>query len=260
MVLKQAVKKERNLKKKRVMISEAIVVCPEDPVFNYKYGLSLERYGKYDKAISYYQKALLYNPQMCKAYVGIGDIHIYRGNLDKAIAAYTAAVSLMPDNSRIIRRLHRLKAKKKALLGDVLTASEVITVMDNRSKIPSNTPLLLTGPALQYTIAFSKDTGELLPKSTQQLIAIGQALQDDALKNARFQIGTHHQSGVSPLESLEKSKTRAHAVQAYLLANFHIDPAHLEIVWYGDTMPVEVNGIDYMNGNLELLELKKISD
>ncbi len=246
------------MKKKRTMLADAIKQCPEDPVFNYKHALSLERFRKYDKALSYYQKAALYNPKMGKAYVGMGDVYIYQGLLDKSIEAYKTAVQLMPGDERSKNRLARLKAKRKALEGGVLTVGEVITVMDHRGKIPTNMPLLLTGPVLQYRIAFVEDSNELLPTGIRQVAGLGQALQNEALKDVRFEIATHIESNVSSLAALENSKLRAQMLVDQLVANFQINPKRLDIVWHGDTLPLESSELVGGQSLTERVEFKRI--
>ena len=210
--LKMVLKAERNLKKKRKMLGNLIIQCPEDPVVNYKYALSLERFRKYDKALGYYQKAVLLNPQMGKAFAGKGDVYLYLGLLDESIESYRDAKKLMPQNDRAASRLARLEIKRKALDGGIVSVGEFIKVMDHRGKISSSMPLLLTGPALQYKVAFVQNTVQLRPTGIRQLAAIGQAMQDDALKFVQFEISTYVDSSYSsPLVALEESKIgRAH--------------------------------------------------
>ena len=256
--IKKAIPAEKNLKKRRTLVADAVIQCPEDPLLNYKYGLSLERFRKYDKALSYYQKASLYDPKMGKAYAGMGDIYVYKGQLDKAIDVYQKAVQLMPGDSRAENRLARLETKKKALQGKVLTVGEVLTVMDTRGKIPTNMPLLLTGPALQYQIAFVEDTNELLPTGIRQIAGIGQAMQNEALQHIRFEISTHMESMVSSRAALENSKIRAQMIVDQLVTNFQIDPKRLDVVWHGDTLPLESNGLAGGASLNERVEFKRI--
>ncbi len=256
--IKKAIPAEKNLKKRRVLVADAVIQCPEDPVLNYKYGLSLERFRKYDKALSFYKKATLYDPEMGKAYAGMGDIYIFQGRLDQAIDSYQKAVKLMPDDTRTGNRLARLETKKKALEGEVLTVGEILTVMDTRGKVPSNMPLLLTGPALQYQIAFVENTNELLPTGVRQIAGIGQAMQNEALKHIRFEISTHMESMLSSLDALENSKIRAHMIVDQLVTNFQIDPKRLDIVWHGDTLPLESNGLAGGQSLNERVEFKRI--
>lgn len=258
--LKKAIPQEKNLKKRRQLVADAVKQCPEDPMLNYKAGLSLERYRKYDKALSHYQKAAMYDPQMGRAYIGMGDIYIAQGNLIKAVESYGIAAELMPDDGRTASKLARLRAKKKALEGGILSVGEVLAVMDNRGKIPTNMPLLLTGPVLQYKIDFVEYTNDLTPKGIKQLASIGQAFQNDAIQHIRFEIATHLGLPLSSLVALENSKKRAQMIKDQLVANFGIDPKRLEIVWHGDTMPLE--SAELVGGN-ELnnrVEFKRILD
>ncbi len=253
--VKKGIKAESNLKLRRKLVAEAIVQCPEDPHLNYKYGLSLERFRKYDKALSYYQKALLYDPQMGKAYTGMGDVFIFQGSLDNAIKAYRKGVELKPGDSRLANRLARLEIKKKALDGGVVTGSEFIKVMDQRGKISTNIPLLLTGPALQYDIAFVAGSDNLLPLGIRQLAGIGGGMQNDSLREVRFELSSHDESTFSSLGAMEDSKVRAQILKDQLVTNFQIDPKRIDIVWYGDTLPLELPGGHKLR---ERVEIKRI--
>ncbi len=257
--LKKAMKAERNLKQKRKLLSNLIIQCPEDAQVNYKYALSLERYRKYDKALGYYQKAVLLNPQMGKAYAGMGDVYIYRGLLDDAIVAYNNASRLMPQSDRTGSRLARLEVKRKALAGGIVSVGEFVQVMDHRGKISSNMTLLLTGPVLQYNVAFVEATKQLLPTGIRQLAAVGQAMQDDALKFVRFEIATYVDSVYpTPQAALEVSESRAVMIKDQLVTNFLIDPDRIDVVWYGDNQPLEISssvGAQSLNSRVEFRRL-----
>ncbi|MEN8200268.1 MAG: tetratricopeptide repeat protein [Thermodesulfobacteriota bacterium] len=257
MAIKKKIKAEKSMKVKRQMITEAIIQCPEDPMLNYKYGLSLERFRKYEKALSHYQKATLYNPKMGMAHIGMGDVYIYLGQLDEAIEAYRKGVDLMPSDSRASSRLARLEVKNKALAGEIVTVSEFLKVMDQRGKIPTNMPLLLTGPALQYAVAFAVDSDVLLPTGIRQLAAVGQALQNEALQGVRFEISTYMESDVSPLDALERSKIRAQMIKDQLVSNFQIDPKRIDVTWHGDTLPLELSGGLSLNERVEFKRIVK---
>ena len=255
--LKKALKKESSLKKKRQMLGNLIIQCPEDPAVNYKYALSLERFRKYDKALVYYQKAIALNPKMGKAFAGMGDVYIYMGMLDDAVNAYDNAQRLMPQNDRARSRLARLEIKKKALTGGIVSVGEFIQVMDHRGKIPTNMPLLLTGPALQYDIAFVRGTTQLLPTGIRQLAAIGQAMQEDALRYVNFEIATYVDSSFpDPTAALAASQKRAEMIKEQLVANFLINPKRISIVWYGGNQPLELGGFNgTLNSRVEIRRL-----
>lgn len=255
MAIKKAMKMEKSLKKKRAMLADAIVQCPNDPAINFKYGLSLERFRKYDKALSYYQKAVKLNPKMGKAYAGMGDIAIYMGLLDQAIVDYSQAVKLMPENNRASSKLVRLDVKRKALRGDILTVNEFIAVMDHRGKISTTTHLLLTGPVLQYKIAFVGNSTDLQPVAVRQLVAIGQGMLDPALDYVKFEIAVHVESSA---DSLDISKKRAEIIRDQLVDNFQIDPKRIEIKWYGDTQSIEDKNFTGEKSLNQRVEIKRI--
>jgi tetratricopeptide (TPR) repeat protein len=241
------------------MVADAIVQCPADPDINYKYALSLERFRKYKKALGYYQKAIQYNPEMGKAYAGMGDVYIYLGLLDEAIEAYKNAVNYKSDNDRYAGRYERLVIKRKALRGEVLSVGEFIKVMDHRGKVPTNMSLLLTGPVLQYHIAFVSNSATLQPTGIRQLGAVGQAMQNDAIRHIRFEISTHVNSDLSSLAALEDSKIRATMIKDQLVTNFQIDPKRLEVIWYGDTQPLETEKLEGgVGARNERVEFKRI--
>lgn len=242
----KAFQQEHNPQKRRKLIAAAILKCPNDPIVNYKYGLSQERFRKYEKALGYYKTAARLNPTMAKAYGGMGDVYVQLGLLDEAIKAYSKAVAGMPDSERFNRRLKCLVIKRKALHGEVLTAGEFIEVMYHRGKISSSMSLLLRGPALQYKMAFVGKSGVLLPTGVRQLAAVGQGIQNDALKGIRFEISTHVAVGGTSLEALEDSKARAQMIKERLVTNFKIDPNRLEIAWYGDAQPLPLESAGVM--------------
>jgi len=256
--IKASFQNEHNMKKRRKMVADAIVQCPADPIINYRDALSLERFRKYKKALGYYQKAVQLIPEMAKAHAGMGDVYVYLGLLDEAIDAYENAVKYMPDNNRYAGRYERLVVKRKALRGEVLSVGEFIKVMDHRGKISTNMSLLLTGPALQYHIAFVENSTTLQPTGIRQLGAVGQAMQNDAIRHIRFEISTYVNSALSSLAALEDSKIRAQMIKDQLVTNFQIDPKRLEVNWYGDTQPLEVEKLDGGIAANERVEFKSI--
>ncbi len=254
----QAFKQEHNPQKRRKLVAAAILKCPNDPIINYKYGLSLERFRQYEKALGYYQTAARLDPAMAKAYSGMGDVYVQLGLLDEAINAYSKAVAGMPESERFNRRLKCLVIKRKALHGEVLTVGEFIEVMYHRGKISSSMSLLLRGPALQYKMAFVGKSGVLLPTGVRQLAAIGQGIQNDALKDMRFEISTHVAAGGTSLGALEDSKARAQMIKKQLVTNFKIDPNRIDITWYGDAQPLALESAGVMLDVSTRVEFRRV--
>ena len=256
--IKKNLQQERNLQKKRKLIGDAIVQCPQDPVINFSYALSLERFKKYEKALFHYQRAVAAAPEMAKAYAGMGDVYIHLGLLDEAVAVYEKAVQYKPTSKRFKGRSSRLQIKQKALKGEVVSASEFVKVMDNKGKIPSGMSLLLTGPVLQYKIIFVENSNVLDTIGNEQLYALGQAIQNDALREIRFEISTFVNSGLSAKLAFENSKVRAKLIKEQLVINFQIDPKRIEIVWYGDSLPLDTGGLAGEVTRNERVEIRRI--
>jgi len=118
--------------------------------------------------------------------------------------------------------------------------------------------LLLTGPALQYRIAFVSGNEILLPTGIRQLGAVGQAMQNDSIKHIRFEISVHVDTGSSPIAALENSKARALMIKDQLVANFLINPKRLDVVWYGDAQPLETGKLAGDISANERVEFKRI--
>ncbi|MEN8190235.1 MAG: OmpA family protein [Thermodesulfobacteriota bacterium] len=254
--IKKSLKAERNLKKKRELLGKAIVQCPDDAVLNFKYGLSLERFRKYDQALRYYGKAIKLQPEFGKAYLGRGDVLIYQEKLEEAISAYQRGLIFSPENSRYQDRLLRLKVKRKAINGGVLSVQDVVKVMDQRSKISTSSSLLLTGPVIQYRIAFQGGTEKLQPTGIRQLAAVGQAMMTESLNHLSFEIEVHAVA-VDSNRSLEISKARAELIKSRLVDNFGIRPERLEISWYGDTQPLVENEVNNGRNLNQRVEIKR---
>ncbi len=61
-------------------------------------GIYLSLGKRYDEALTLLRKALQLNPNLDRAYEGIGDIHRERGNRQEAATAYRMALDLNPEN------------------------------------------------------------------------------------------------------------------------------------------------------------------
>ncbi|PLX99552.1 MAG: hypothetical protein C0622_10290 [Desulfuromonas sp.] len=250
--LRKGVKAEMDLQKRRQLVADWVVKCPDDPMANYKFGLSLERYRKYNEALAHYRKATTLDPTMGNAFNGMGDIYIYLGQLDDALDAYQKAGELLPGNSRATSRLALLGAKKKALSGEVVSADEFIAVMTEKEKVSTSTPLLLLGPALQYQLAFDGNRTKLQPRGEKQLTAIGQALRNEALDGVRFEITAYvSDPGLSRQAATERAQARAELIKSLLTADYGIDPARMTLAWFGSPQPLST-GRDTLGSWVEI--------
>ncbi len=99
----QAIKKERNFMKKKALVEESIVICPDNAVIIFQYAFSRERYNHLEEALRYYQKAVELEPEMVKAIFGMADVYAALGQKELAVMAYSRGLSLDPINVRAIR-------------------------------------------------------------------------------------------------------------------------------------------------------------
>ena len=103
--LLENITKERDLKKRRILLRQAADICNSDPKIHYKYACELERSRKYEEALAEYVLVLKLDPKMPRAYFNMGDIYKSQERFDEAIQAYRHGLELDPDNSRAKKNL-----------------------------------------------------------------------------------------------------------------------------------------------------------
>ena len=97
------IKAERNFLTRKTLVAEAFAACPENATVVFMYAFSQERYGKLESALKYYTKAAVLDPEMAKAFFGMGDVYAELGKDDLAVMAYAKGLTLDPTNVRAIR-------------------------------------------------------------------------------------------------------------------------------------------------------------
>lgn len=70
--------------------------------------------GNYTKAIATYSEAINRDPKYAFSYIGRGDVHALRGDLDRAIQDYNQAARLNPGDTTARERLALAKLEKEA--------------------------------------------------------------------------------------------------------------------------------------------------
>ena len=238
--LKEQLHKERNLLKKRQMLTQAIASCPADAELHYMYAYSAERLRKYDNALKSYLETIAIDSGFSKAYFGLGDIYMVLGNAEAAIRAYEQGLALEPADTRARASLELARIKHKAASGDRISSGEFIRVMQE-SNSRSTTEGAIDGPLLRLQIQFAVSSADLTPQAKEQLETVGQALENQALAGQAFEIAGHTDDSGSPEANLQLSKERAEQVRSYLLTNFAIVADKLSVAYYGDTRPAVPN-------------------
>ncbi len=238
--LKNQIKKERNLLKKRKLLDHAVALCPRDAEIHYSYAYAAERLRKYDKAQSHYLKSTELDSNNAKAYFGLGDIYMVLGNAKSAIDSYQRGLALVPQHKRARSALDLAQIKYKSESGEQITAAEFIQVMQE-SKAEETTQGAVDGPLLRIQIHFYSASSQLSEQAMNQLVNVGKALENPALSGKKFELSGHTDDTGSPEANLILSKHRAEQVRQYLIETFAIQPEALIVAYYGDTRPAVLN-------------------
>lgn len=113
LAIRKKIKQEADILKRRELISQGLTNCPNDPVINFKYAYSLERFRKYDKALKHYQVATKLDPKYAKAYFGMGDMYLQLGKPHESVTAYQKGLAISPNDKRAARSMQKALAKAK---------------------------------------------------------------------------------------------------------------------------------------------------
>ncbi|MBI4690342.1 MAG: tetratricopeptide repeat protein [Nitrospirae bacterium] len=77
----------------------AILLKPDSPISHYNLGMAYEKKGLIDKAITEYQSAIILNQGFVNAHNNLGLVYFKKGWTDKAIEHYQIALRLNPDDA-----------------------------------------------------------------------------------------------------------------------------------------------------------------
>jgi outer membrane protein OmpA-like peptidoglycan-associated protein len=90
-------------------------------------------------------------------------------------------------------------------------------------------------PTVNLLVPFDFGSAQLTAAGRKALDALGQALQQPALAEARFELGGHTDAVGTAEYNLALSQRRADAARDYLVNHEHIDASRLTTVGYGST-------------------------
>ena len=113
LAIRKKIKQETDILKRRELIRDGLTNCPNDPVINFKYAYSLERFRKYDEALKHYQVATKLDPKYAKAYFGMGDMYLQVGDPHASVTAYQKGLSIDPSDKRAARSMQDALSKAK---------------------------------------------------------------------------------------------------------------------------------------------------
>lgn len=96
-------------------------------------------------------------------------------------------------------------------------------------------------PHVNLKIEFDYNSYAIRPGSYKLLNELGQAITSKKLQNKRFELKGHTDSDGSQEYNLKLSYQRAEAVKSYIAANFQIEANRLNLVGYGEALPLVPN-------------------
>jgi len=81
------------------LISQAIQISPNQPIYHNNLGNAYRDSGLYEPAIACYQKAIQIKPDLSEAHINLGIAYHQLADFDRATAAYQMAIMLKPDSA-----------------------------------------------------------------------------------------------------------------------------------------------------------------
>jgi Flp pilus assembly protein TadD len=87
---------------------QAIALAPNNPLYHFNLGVTLERLGDYDGAVAAYERATELDPSYIKAFNNLGFTYLLQGEWQKARDALERGLDLNPDAAYLHKNLGRL--------------------------------------------------------------------------------------------------------------------------------------------------------
>jgi len=135
-------------------LSERIEKNPNNPVLYYQLGEIYQKYGKFNQAVSEYNKALTIFPTFLKPARGLNKIAVTTtkaGNYKIAIDAYNTILSARPDNPDIYYNLACLYSKQNKIKESMNHLKKAVDKgYDNLEKIKTDKDLDLARKSPEY--------------------------------------------------------------------------------------------------------------
>jgi len=123
-----------------------------------------------------------------------------------------------------------------------------------------NAPEKRTGGFVNLKIEFDVNSYGIRPASFNLLRELGKALSDPRLRERIIIINGHTDSDGKEKYNIRLSLNRAGAVKQYLVDHYDISPDRLEVVGYGESMPLKANiskENKQLNRRVEIVAAKK---
>lgn len=102
---------------------EALMRAPDSPIANNNKGAVLKMKGRYEEAYEYFKKAIYYDKTYIEAYNNLATIYSERGNYDEALKLFLVAAKLNPREPGIVYNIGVMYSK----LGKLEPADEYVS-------------------------------------------------------------------------------------------------------------------------------------
>ncbi len=113
-----------------------------------------------------------------------------------------------------------------------------ITPLDQRGPVQSATTAPPERPAVSLMVVFATGSAALTPRAEAVLASLARALASPDLAASRFRIEGHTDTVGGSALNQALSERRAEAVRDYLVRQHGIMPSRLEVIGFGETMPL----------------------
>jgi tetratricopeptide (TPR) repeat protein len=92
------------------LCGRALVVTKDNYVMNNNYGNALRDKGRFNEAVTHFERSIKINPRYVKAYVNLGMVHFRENKIMQAVACWNEVLKLEPDNIGVLNNLAWLRA------------------------------------------------------------------------------------------------------------------------------------------------------
>jgi protein O-GlcNAc transferase len=142
-------------------------------------GESLQKEGKFDEAITCYQKAIKLNPHLTVAYNNLGNALQEKGQLDEAITCYQKALDLTPNFAGAYYNLGDALQDKGQLDEAITCYQKAIKLDPNFAYAYNNLAIALKNKGqIEEAIIYCKKAIEINPTLVNAMYNLGNAFQD----------------------------------------------------------------------------------
>jgi outer membrane protein OmpA-like peptidoglycan-associated protein len=123
----------------------------------------------------------------------------------------------------------------------VVTRKDRDVLVETEMQVDTYTPVAFVNLLVQFNV----NSATLRPDALRVLQELGRALSDPRLAGRRFVIKGHTDSDGVDAYNLRLSFYRAEAVKAYLVGNLGIHPDRLDVLGFGENLPMAPNTTPY---------------